>query len=392
MRACFTPSAARAAWLATLLVLIAPGFAFAQAETPLTVEKFTCRGNESATCDFILSYVYLRVGQPVDERELREASVRLAWLRNFDSVSIFLEKGTERGRANVVIEVHEANPITYEGTLGFFSQASSVGQFIQGRATHYNVFGDGKIMDVQASTLLPISGPVNRGQHGTVQYIDPHVFGSKRDFASASLWYQNERREWDNGDVFFADQVGMDLVGGHRLWGFSYVSAGYRFRPISNVYGSRRNRVGIPEIDTTSNHGGVLVNFGWNSENEPYFPTEGSRLHVGYVRAFDDGDNWSLSYRKNWQFGADPGVLTLIYDLHSALSVQYARPTSLGERYGVRRARWYIAPFLRPYYNKFDGGMVREVGATAGVHFETKDFGIVHFFVFGSGVSVAGDN
>jgi len=382
----------RALTVAVMWMLLAPMSALGQAETPLTVEKLTCRGNESASCDFILSHIYLRVGQPVDERELREASVRLAWLRNFDSVSIFLEKGSERGRANVVVEVHEASPITYEATLGFFSQASSVGQFVAGRITHYNVFGDGKIVNLQGSLLIPIDGPVNRGDHATLQYIDPHILGSKRNFAVASLWYQNDRREWDNNDLFDAKQLGIDLVGGHRLWGFSYISGGYRLRPISDVYGRRRNRVGFENEFNTVNHGGALLNFGWNSENEPYFPTEGSRLSVGYVQAFDDSGNWSLSYRKNWQFGVDPGVLTFIYDLHGALSVQYARPTALGESFGVRRARWYAAPFLRPYYNKVDGGMVREVGLTAGVRFETQSFGIVHLFVFGSGVSVAGDN
>ena len=93
----------------------------------------------------------------MDERELREASVRLAWLRNFDSVSIFLEKGSQRGRANVVVEVHEARPITYEAALGLFSQASSVGQFVLARGTHYNLFGEGKILDVQASALIAIT-------------------------------------------------------------------------------------------------------------------------------------------------------------------------------------------------------------------------------------------
>ncbi len=42
--------------------------------------------------------------------------------------------------------------------------------------------------------------------------------------------------------------------------------------------------------------------------------------------------------------------------------------------------------------NKPDGGSVREVGMTAGVQFETRSFGIVHFYLLASGVAVAGGN
>jgi hypothetical protein len=60
--------------------------------------------------------------------------------------------------------------------------------------------------------------------------------------------------------------------------------------------------------------------------------------------------------------------------------------------FGARRARWYAAPFLRHYYNKVDGGSVREFGLSAGVVVETRSFGIIRLYVFGSAVSVAGDN
>jgi hypothetical protein len=57
----------------------------------------------------------------------------------------------------------------------------------------------------------------------------------------------------------------------------------------------------------------------------------------------------------------------------------------------VRQARWYAGPFLRPFNNNVDGGKVREVGIIAGVRFETTSYGVVHFYVFGSGISTAGD-
>ncbi len=121
-----------------------------------------------------------------------------------------------------------------------------------------------------------------------------------------------------------------------------------------------------------------------------FFPTQGSRLRVGYIRAFDGQNEVDVSFRKNWQFGNGPGVWTFISETGRALSFQYARPIRSADEWGARRARWYVAPYLRHFYNKPDGGSVREVGMTAGVQFETHSFGIVHFYLLASGVAVAG--
>jgi hypothetical protein len=382
--------------LLALALLLAPSLAAAAAteggEPPLVAERLVCRGNQSTSCDFILSYLFLSAGDTIDEREIREATLRLRWLRNFESVSIYLEKGSERGRAKVVVEVSEATLFTYQAAVGVISEAHSIGLSVSGKLTHYNLFGDGKILDFSASKLVAIDGPLSRGEHVGVEYIDPHVGGSKRIFASAGIWRQNIRREWDNGDLYDARQTGADLSAGVRLWSFSYLTAGYRFRPLSQVYSQMHQRDGTYDVRANANNGGPLTGFGWHSEDDAFFPTQGSRLRVGYIRAFDGQNEVDVSFRKNWQFGNGPGVWTFISETGRALSFQYARPIRSADEWGARRARWYVAPYLRHFYNKPDGGSVREVGMTAGVQFETHSFGIVHFYLLASGVAVAGDN
>jgi outer membrane protein assembly factor BamA len=380
-----------AALIALLALVASPAHSQSQDDPPLLVENLVCRGNGSTSCEFILSHLYLSAGDRVDEREIRQASLRLSWLRNFESVSIYLEKGSERGRANVVVEVQEASPITYEATLGLYSQVGAIGPYFLGRATHYNLFGEGKILDAQASRRVPVAGPLSRGTRVSLQYLDPHLFGSRRYFLSAGVWSNNQRREWGNDNLVDARQLSVDVELGRRFMGFAYVTGGYRFRPVSDVYVRSRQRDGSLEVRTDRNSGGPMAAIGWNTENDPYFPTQGLRTHLSYVKAFDDSNDWTLSFRKNWRFGGE-GVWTLVYDTTDAISVQYSRLIIPGRLGIARRSMWYAGPFLRPYYNNTDGGKVREVGATAGVRFETKSWGIIHLYVFGSGFSTAGDD
>src|SRR4029077_20489296 len=90
--------------------------------SPLIVEDIQCRGNATTSCRFIRGYLYLHAGQALDETEIRDATLRLAWLQNFRSVDIHLEKGSEKGRVIVVIEVVEASSITEALSIGFASR------------------------------------------------------------------------------------------------------------------------------------------------------------------------------------------------------------------------------------------------------------------------------
>src|SRR5690348_15525453 len=151
-----------AGWM--LLLLLAPLAALAQApaDPPLVVESLECRGNVSTSCEFILGQLYLGKGDRVDEEEIQNAKLRLLWLRNFRSVSIYLEKGSQRGFARVVIEVTEASAISKEVTLGFAALDDVLSQVVQGRWADNNLFGNGKVLDASATFVIPVAGDKTR--------------------------------------------------------------------------------------------------------------------------------------------------------------------------------------------------------------------------------------
>jgi outer membrane translocation and assembly module TamA len=384
-----------AAFLGALLFLLCAQRALAQEgeDSRLTVESLTCRGNASTSCEFILGQVYLSPGDPLDEREIREASLRLSVLRNFESVSIYLEKGTRRGRAVVVVEVREASPVNYEAGLGLHSRVGEVGAQFAARATHYNLFGDGKILDAHASTFESFDSHTDRGAFAAIEYIDPHLFGTKRSFMTAGVGYQNQRNEADNGDLFDAEALRFHFTYGRRLWSFSYITAGYQLRPITDIYSRRLQGDGTTEILTSRNHGGPTANFGWNSEDDAYFPTRGSRLSFSYFRDFAARDEYAFSFRKNWQAGGK-GVWTFAINPDASLAGTYARPFALDpQAFRVRRAWWRATTFVRPLYREPDMSQVWELGLTVGLQLETRTFGIVNLYVFGSGrFSSGGEN
>src|SRR5688572_21125127 len=83
--------------LPTLVFLIvATSSTKAAIESPLLVQGVECRGNQSTSCEFIRSHLYLPAGAPVDEAEIRNGELRLSSLLNFESVDIRLEKGAQR--------------------------------------------------------------------------------------------------------------------------------------------------------------------------------------------------------------------------------------------------------------------------------------------------------
>lgn len=96
----------RAAAAVVLFGLFAPFVSLAQSSNEkIEIEDLRCRGNVATSCDFILGYVYLDRGDPLDETEVRNAQLRVATLRMFESVRIYLEKGSARGKALLIIEV-----------------------------------------------------------------------------------------------------------------------------------------------------------------------------------------------------------------------------------------------------------------------------------------------
>lgn len=391
-----------AAW--TLLAL-APWSCLAQAaaaKEPLVVEDMRCRGNALTSCDFILGHIYLSPGDALNETELQNAQLRLTTLRTFESVGIRLERGSERGKAIVVVEVTESEPLMSEWLLGASHRLDAFRIPFAGRLTHQNLFGTGKIADFSVTAVTPISWPKEEVHAAALRYADPHFLGSKRYFAIASASYIDVTTEGEYGDFLDAEVLRFGFAVGRRLWDFSYLTVGYGFRPRLHVQSGHWNDDGIFELDEETSRHVMDFIYGWNSEDDLYFPTRGSTFHIGGGFDFggdDDYDILLLQFRKTWQtengfwtlkVGGDPSPeYRQSFSESQVLAISYAR--ALAPNDSLKRGRWYIEPGFNGAGNDPNGDSRYELGLKIGVRLETEAFGLIELYVIGSANPGSGD-
>lgn len=378
---------------------LAPGPARAQADdaTPLIVEDIECRGNEATSCAFILDHLRLTRGARLDEREIESAKLRLAAIPSLSSVTIYLEKGSARGKARVIVQVTEGDALTKEWLSGLSARDSTVSQVFAGSLSNQNLFGRGQILDFQLWGRVPIDPPTRRELSARLEYVVPHLF-SRRQYLVLGAGRTDELWSSPNGNRFQTRFLSVDISTGVRLWSFSYLSVGYTRRADMDVHWRWRREDGsFDSLDRIATNVPFLV-YGWNTEDDAYFPTHGSRFQMSLVPRTREATVGTFLARKTWQVGSE-SLLTFrlgrmpradyasSLDEAMDLSLEYARPLHLGSPGEIERARWYIAPGMSRHGNLPDGTRTREIGLQLGVRLETHRFGFVHLYVIGSRLS-----
>jgi outer membrane translocation and assembly module TamA len=392
--------------LVAMLWLAWPAAALAQVDdtepTPLVVQEVTCSGNRGYSCDFIREHLYLRPGAMLDEEEVRNAELRLSALRTFKSVHIRLEKGARRGDVVVVIEVDEANPVSMEWGLGANLQEDAQIANLVGRVTHHNLFGQGKIGEVRAHAFAPVArdGGTAEGYHLALTYADPQLFGSSRYFGFASAGFSNHLHEDSEGNYSDFKAAQLNVAVGRRFGDFSYVMLELNHRPSSDwSYGWWNND---PVFEMREFHGrgtkATLI-YGWSSEDDHFFPTQGSALQFAVRRDFGANapDRYAfVRYRKTWEamdgylsfkIGGEP---TSHYRTSTGpgqlLSLNYSRPLTPGD--SIERGRWYVEPGISGISISSSGETRVGYGIKAGWRAETRRFGLIDLYVIGFAESV----
>lgn len=385
-----------------------PALAQSPSDAPLVIEQLECRGNATTSCAYILSYLYLSAGSKVDEEEIRNAKFRLSALPNFTSVRIFLEKGSARGRANLIVEVVETSPLFGEALIGLANNRASL---FGVRMGHQNLFGAGERLELTATARVPTSGPVEReSQELRLQYVDPTLFGSERYFLIAGVGHFRNRFESRNGDLLDTRETGADVLVGRRFADFSYFALGYRYLLTGDFDRTVVEDFQLAEIEAEEYSHQLLFNYGWNSEDDPYFPTQGGRFRANLVLALTDSrfsndpdfheddevfTRLTLGYRHTWSFadtnylrfsfGVAPGTESRsALDEDEGFTLGYERVLpAKGLFSGVERGRWYVdAKYLS--FGFGGNNSFNEVGLKLGVRLDTRQFGIVELYLLGS--------
>lgn len=387
----------------------------------LKIQDIQCRGNETTTCTFIEGHLFIQKGDNLNEDEIQNAKLRLSSLSNFKNVDIHLEKGIEKNQVILVIDVVETDPLLKEINLGVSKTDHSAFDTISARLSHQNIFGTGKILDLElANNNSNLKNQTANEFYSRLQYVDPLFLNQKKYFMIAGMTFENKKFSGSNLKIYSDDptatadynsklnQLGVDLNFGMRFGNFSYLTAGFELFPYShsefkeNIYENRAYK----SIDNTySTKYAYQISYGFNSEDDPYFPTKGSRFstHLRWDSYNNTNDTYfsllNLGYRTNWQtsgasvwtlkLGSNPSTeFTSSLDKSiGVVSLAYAHPYEFSSNLktffgGIEKARWYVEPGLLNY-SSLSGA---EAGVKIGTRLQTKDYGNIDLFLFYSAV------
>jgi outer membrane protein assembly factor BamA len=398
--------------VAYALTATATATAAQSSDPPLEIERLECRGNANTSCTYILSYLFLSPGGAVDEEEIRNAKFRLSALPNFTSVRIFLERGTSRGKAKVIVEVVEANPLSTEAVAGLANHRDNM---LGLRIGHHNLFGAGELLELTATARFPVDGPIEREvERLRLQYVDPMLLGSERWFLTAGAGHFRDRYQTEFDDSRETHETGVDFQVGRRIADFSYLAVGYRYLFTGSFDEVSHKSGGVVDIDHREYSHQLLLDYGWNSEDDPYFPTRGGRLRLSAQFMWADrlllsfnqfstepdvgvGDDdlllkGAVAYRHTWAFHGGNYLhfrleqVTGGTESRSALdedegyTLGYERTLPPGLFAGVERGRWYVH-VKDFFYGVNSGNDISEVGVRVGVRLDTRQFGIVELYL-----------
>ena len=386
-------------FLHCLWALLLPVQVLAQADEPsaLQVQEIRCSGNANISCEFIRDHLYLRSGDRLDEEEIRNAELRLSALRNFDSVAIHLEKGAQRGQVIVVIDVTENSPIAMEWVMGGSFRMDRQRVVTGSRIAHQNLFGEGKFADLTAVAGVPVGGLGHNETYDFVmRYADPLLFGSRRWYGIASVGWHKGDYEDQYGNFANLETAQLDLAAGWRFADFSYLTSGITYRPGLELSAGFWRSDGVFETDDGEDLDfSFNLTYGWNSEDDLLFPTQGSTLTIGLGTNLRDVTGvWlgPMQFRKTWSWanaywtlkvGGDPNPeYHITIAENQLLSVTYARPVQAGDN--VRRGRWYIEPGYSLQGFAPEGRHLYEAGLKVGYRADTRMFGVVDLYFIGS--------
>jgi hypothetical protein len=386
--------------LAALAVVCCPAWG-SDRPTPLIVDDIVCRGNSTTSCKFIRGHLFLKAGERLNEDEIRNAMLRLSWLPNFKSVAFHLEKGSQEGRVLVVIQVVEADPIATAFSAGLSFRSGSQSATLSGRIGDHNLFGAGKSLDLILVGEQPISGTVARESLARLEYTDPQLFGSSHNFLYGGAYHLDSVYRYANGGSYLSDVSGLDVSVGRHFGRFSYFTVGYEYLPQSSFFSATRKAGGGFSTHYDAPRNLLLLGYGWNSQDDPNFPTRGSRLSLYNAVGESLGDQFfgGSEFRSTWRSGSR-SFLTLGLRVEpvrqdraslegdALLSLSYSRELKLDGLFGgVRRGRWYVEPGITPADYSADGHRLWEVGAKVGVRLQTRSFGLVNLYIIGTGLA-----
>ena len=321
------------------------------------LESVEVRGNHKTFGELIRSYVQLKPGETLDPEKVEISRIRLLALGYFKDVHMSLEKGSERGRVKLVVEVDERNTIIIDDLFGGFSKTNPFWGGVG--VSDINFLGRGLVLsgafvaseyqqayrrgafwpsvfntNLQAGVEALVSLGEERALASRVQDCDldgehiedtsergnwcddtdPHPFDGYLRTGQSTFWSLTFRFERDTRDDFFLATRGMHLVISVELASKIFFGSDYEFSKYMIKYEH--------SFPAFSNHafrvsvvGGLIQDVG--GQGSPFF----KRFFVGDYAFFQvEKDSLPRNLELNFSQVVDYG------DLMASVSAEYDIP------------------------------------------------------------------
>lgn len=352
-------------------------------------EDLTCDQASKSKCERIKKEARFKLGQKISDKDLRNAKIRIQLLGLFKDVDLKIKKGSKKGKVIVAVETSDRSPVyTITGVqAGVRNRYEETG--LGGNADftigHRDVFGYGKNLSLSARGI----GGTNSSKIGSLllRYSDPNLFGSRRWFYNLELFSSQNRYENYSTD----DYIGSFEIG-RRYGNFSYWTLGYA-KGYSKIHDY--SQIGYVKEDS------LLIGYGYNTQDDLYFPTSGTRINLKLAPNLNLEESNSLSISKyiilgnfDWRttFRLDDRLfLTWFFEgrgnqfeqddfINNGLGFELGYQ-KIRNRAGsdITDLRYYIAPSIIGF-DSFD----KSLSLNAGVKFRSKEFGLVRLGAFWS--------
>jgi len=357
----------------------------------LVIDGIECTGNALTDCEIIKREIYLNTGDKVNEEEIKNAKIRLQLLNLFKSVTLSLKKGAERGHVVLNVDVVEESPLFSETSVSH-SESSSLGtnDGLAFKLGHRNLFGKGKILQ-GTFTRNGLTNSQDKTDSGTLEYLDPHLFGHKKYFLSASLSHFFINGSENNGYLVAPKEYTTFAFSlGRRIFDFSHIGIG-TIKSYWTQLG--RNTTNESFYETKYDSTAYTINYGWNSEDDSYFPTEGSRFDLTYFKNENRNSYSTLTeFKQNFSLN-EKNILSLQLQesFNSDFKNDHNAELGLEWAYQLRRAqagsaitdtRFFVKPSMN--YSTYSESFGK--GVDAGVLVDTESLGIIKFTTFYRGL------
>lgn len=287
---------------AVLAVLLAvPLAAQEAAATRFFIERIEVRNAKRVSAGVVIAESRLREGEEYTESDLSDASARLNRLPFLLSAEFSLERGSERGRHVLVIAINETKPFFYrldlrpiltDDTYTGLDQASdNISASDTEAFLGYRMFV-GRRGAVHVGLQFQEDNREYTEDYGAwaVGYTQYDLFGT-RAFATVNLKWMHE-----GGTITPQIVVGVPLSTNQTLT-VAYDDV--------RIDGDERVVNGIVLNDDEAQRVGSIT-WSYNTTNQPYLPTRGTRLSVSPIVAWRDDAFFNYSAYSDGTFVVTP--------------------------------------------------------------------------------------